>query len=471
MPINLEYGDDRFEDFCPALFNTTITRIGEKVVLENYPLCVRILLNKPSLEVLELCDGHTPVKNIIKLICDRHNLDELEARERIRVFLYKLHNLGFFGDIRNERNLTVEWDITYKCNLRCKHCLVDAGIGLPNELNTDECLEIIDELAKHRFRLIVFSGGEPFIRHDFLRILEYASDKGFIVKILTNATLVTPEIARKLRKCEVMFVQTSLEGANKATHDKIRGEGSFDKAIAGIKNMVAQNVSVGVATVLTSENYLELEELARLCIKMGVKILMPGELLIRGRAESNKLRPPPITDIEREKYIKGLADKYAGEILIKNQIDTTRQLLQLVDKGIVRYACSRIISGIAINPIGEVYPCKGFYGKCDGALATGSVCSLTYGRLPRERLDVILKRRLSVHIPTVEEIDTQCRYKKACLGGCAAETFKRKGTFLSPSPDCDEIRHRFENFEHEGYFSFSEEPGYPNARKDDESPH
>ena len=72
----------------------------------------------------------------------------------------------------------VSWNITRRCNLKCVHCYIDAGLAEPGELNTKEALDVVDQMAEVGVPLILFTGGEPLTRPDFFEIAEYAKDRG-----------------------------------------------------------------------------------------------------------------------------------------------------------------------------------------------------------------------------------------------------------------------------------------------------
>jgi len=87
----------------------------------------------------------------------------------------------------------VVWDVTYACNLKCKHCYANAGKPLENELTTEEAKQAIDKLDRASVPIIAFSGGEPLVRKDFFELAKYAHDKGIYVAVATNGTLIYKE--------------------------------------------------------------------------------------------------------------------------------------------------------------------------------------------------------------------------------------------------------------------------------------
>ncbi len=122
-------------------------------------------------------------------------------------------------------NLT--WEITLNCNLKCRHCLSDAGAPKQGELSTSQCFAVIDELAALKVFQINFGGGEPFIRPDFIKILEYAHSRGLVTCVSSNGVLLNGAVLEALSPMEGLYLQVSLDGADEATNDGIRGQGSY----------------------------------------------------------------------------------------------------------------------------------------------------------------------------------------------------------------------------------------------------
>src|SRR5512140_1777136 len=102
---------------------------------------------------------------------------------------YKLTKLEITPDFHLHAPLIVWLEVTRACNLRCRHCFVSARRPQPDELSTEQILSLLDELKAQNVFSIVFSGGEPFVRSDFLDIVDYAIRLGFVVAVVTNGIL------------------------------------------------------------------------------------------------------------------------------------------------------------------------------------------------------------------------------------------------------------------------------------------
>ncbi len=159
------------------------------------------------------------VEKVIEAGGRAFNVDMNEIREKFRDAHWRrglasvIEGLAKFG-VRKPfvpgAPFQVVWDITYACNLRCKHCYATAGKPLKDELTTEEALEVIDRLDRLGVTIIAFSGGEPLVRRDIFELTSHAAEKGIYVAIATNGTLITEEMARKMVDNGVKYVQISL---------------------------------------------------------------------------------------------------------------------------------------------------------------------------------------------------------------------------------------------------------------------
>jgi len=162
----------------------------------------------------------------------------------------------------SERRPIVVWNITRNCNLKCVHCYNDSGAGKTcNEATTPEAKAVIDDLAKFGVPSVLFSGGEPLMRHDLFELIGYAGDKGLRTVISTNGTLIDKETAKTIKDRGVSYVGISLDGIGEI-NDKFRGvDGAFARAVEGIKNCQDAGVRIGLRLTLTKRN---VEDLAAL---------------------------------------------------------------------------------------------------------------------------------------------------------------------------------------------------------------
>ena len=148
---------------------------------------------------------------------------------------------------------------------------------------------------------INIGGGEPMVRRDFFDLLEHAERCNIGVKFSTNGAFITPESARRLAAMNYLDIQISLDGADRATNDRVRGEGSFDIAIRAMENLRAANFGrFKISVVMTRDNVAQLDDFKSLADSYGAQLritrLRPAG---RGADTWNQLHPTAAQQIGR----------------------------------------------------------------------------------------------------------------------------------------------------------------------------
>ena len=163
------------------------------------------------------------------------------------------------------------WEVTKGCNLRCIHCRATATeLMSPQDLPTAKALDIIGQIAKFGNPILVLSGGEPLYRPDIFELAEYGTSLGLRVALATNGTLVTKDVAEKIKHAGIKRVSISLDGSDAATHDSFRGiPGAFDAAVYGMRNLQEFGVSVQINTTIARHNAHQLPEVLELARRLG----------------------------------------------------------------------------------------------------------------------------------------------------------------------------------------------------------
>ncbi len=190
------------------------------------------------------------------------------------------HLLQFSAD----KKPVVVWNMTRRCNLRCVHCYAQSeDISYENELNHEQSLKMIDDLADFGVPVILFSGGEPLVHPRLAEYAEYAVKKGMRAVISTNGTLITAEKARVLKEIGLSYVGISLDGLEE-THDKFRGlKGAFKKAMQGIKNCQDAGIKVGLRFTINKRNVHEIPGIFDLLEKLEIPRACFYHLVYSGR--------------------------------------------------------------------------------------------------------------------------------------------------------------------------------------------
>lgn len=165
--------------------------------------------------------------------------------------------------------ITSVWEVTMGCNMRCGHCGSSCAEALPDELTTEEALDLCDQIADLGLRWITLSGGEPLTRKDLPEIVERLASKGVAVNIITNGWMLNDSMAEKLKESGISTVAISIDGT-KPVHDKIRKKGSFDHAEQAFIALKSQGIKTGAVTTITKQNMGILEDLKNDLIRIGV---------------------------------------------------------------------------------------------------------------------------------------------------------------------------------------------------------
>lgn len=162
------------------------------------------------------------------------------------------------GSVKSNKPIVI-WNMTKACNLRCKHCYATATPhAAEGELSTEEGKAFIDDVAKFKAPVILFSGGEPFMRKDLIELIEYADSVGLRPVISTNGTMITEERAKAAKKAGVKYVGVSLDGLQ-TVNDEFRGvAGAFEKAISGMKNSLKAGLKTGLRFTISKHNQADL---------------------------------------------------------------------------------------------------------------------------------------------------------------------------------------------------------------------
>lgn len=183
----------------------------------------------------------------------------------------------------------VIWNLTRRCNLRCRHCYAtSADVPFPGELTHDQAMGVLGDLAGFGIPALILSGGEPLSRFDFFELAEHARELGFRhLSLSTNGTRVAENIDR-LADLAFDYVGISLDGIGKM-NDWFRGvDGAFDAALAGVRACKARGVKVGLRFTLTEDNAGMLPDMLDLCDSEGVDKFYLSHLVYAGRGDKNR---------------------------------------------------------------------------------------------------------------------------------------------------------------------------------------
>ena len=358
---------------------------------------------------------------------------------------------GSGGGSAGQRKPIVVWSSTKQCNLKCVHCYADSyGEKGENELTGAEARNMIDDLAAWGVSALLFSGGEPMIRPDFLELASYAVSKGLRVTVSTNGTLITPEIARKLKELNITYVGISFDGIG-PINDKFRGvDGAFEKALKGLRNLKAAGQKMGLRFTLTRHNtenldkifdFIEKEEIPRACFYHLVysgrgKGISKDDLthaesrkamdMMIERAEALAKRGKPIEILTVDNPCDGV---YLYLKLLKKDPERAKAVLKILEwNGGGANGSGATLSNVDWN--GDIHPDQ-FWQD----LTLGNVRDIPFSKLWGEGKHPVLAS-LRNRLPLLKGRCGTCAWKDICGGGFRVRAFRATGDMWAADPAC-----------------------------------
>jgi len=324
---------------------------------------------------------------------------------------------------------------TFRCNLRCKHCWVGTeDCDSPIEAPLDFFKSVIEQAIPLGLKKIKFTGGEPFFSSSTLGLLRFIKDKGLQIIFETNATLITREVAERLKETRLYHIAVSLDSGVAEFHDQKRGlKGAFQKAVEGIRNLNAVGLRPQIIMSLFKgdfdRHFSSLLDLGKTLQILNVKI---NPIVDVGRAEEL-----------RDKYTLGEVLAIYHKILGSNldtQIifDLPHSLKTLRDIREKRSRCGILgIMGvlpdrkISICGIGLSFPELSYRVKCNGQV--DGEC------LEKLWLDASIFQELREVLPNkLEGVCAKCIWSRICLGKCRAFAYAKYNDFRAPHPICQQ---------------------------------
>jgi AdoMet-dependent heme synthase len=348
------------------------------------------------------------------------------------------------------RPYVVSWNLTYRCNLACEHCYLDAGpkplVGTENfadrsELGTEECFRVIDEIAAFAPECVtILTGGEPLLRRDILEIVERASGRGLWVVVGTNGVRITENVARRLSEAGARGLSLSLDALDPDRHDGFRKvRGAWQNTVEGAEILNRTGLPFIVQTTAGSHNLGELESIADFAHdRLAAKVWNLYFLVPTGRGQF-------VSDITPAQYDEVLASlyriqrKYNGRMLvnakcaphyIKTVLENAGADGDVIPAQIRTYSdgaggCPAGTHYMGIRPNGDVTPCP-YLPTFAGTLRHSSLAELWTS----SELFTGIRQRTSLGGRCGDcEMNAQC-------GGCRARAYGMTGDVMAEDPLC-----------------------------------
>lgn len=347
-------------------------------------------------------------------------------------------------DTQPQQEFYFQWHITERCNLRCAHCYQNR-FSDSLELTLGDLKQIADQLCealrvwKRRGRIAV-TGGEPFAHGELLPLLEHldGKDEVLYLDVLSNGTLIQRDAIPALQRLDKLRrVQVSLDGATPDIHDAIRGTGTFERAIEGIRRLRSAGLTVTIMFTLHRRNAVDVPRLLDLVREEGVSALVIERLVPCGMGkglQDEMLTPKEISSIFS--YVSDRADVYAG-CDAGPDVLRYRTLWALLDPQGARATgdtppamhlgamCSVGMDGLCIMPDGTALPCRRLPIPL-GNIRTDGIFKIWYTS------DLLWKIRDKRNL---KGKCGNCELVARC-GGCRAIAYACTGDYLEEDPQC-----------------------------------
>ncbi|MBN2567970.1 MAG: heme b synthase [Deltaproteobacteria bacterium] len=334
----------------------------------------------------------------------------------------------------------VAWEITRSCNLACLHCRASAEKGpYEGEFSTEQCRNLLDDIAKFSKPVIILTGGEPYLREDIFDIARYGDEKGLRMVLATNGTLVTDEIAAETRKSGIKRISISLDGADAKSHDSFRGvPGAFEGALSGIDAFKRAGVEFQINTTITRINMGQVKEIYELTNRLGAVGHHIFLLVPTGRGK--ELAHQEIAPLDYEKILNWFYDESLSCSIqlkatcapqyyrIHKQREKERKNTAKEATGPLHSMTRGCMGGSSfcfISHVGQVQPC-GFLEIDCGQLTEQSIEDIWENSTVFNNLRDLGKYRGKCG---------RCPYIRVC-GGCRARAYETTGDYLAGEPFC-----------------------------------
>jgi heme b synthase len=332
------------------------------------------------------------------------------------------------------------WEVTRRCNLACLHCRAAAGSGpYPGELTTEEGMKLLDDLATMGQVVVILTGGEPLLRDDILELAAYGTRRGHRMVMAVNGTLLTPQIAARLREVGIQRVSISLDGATAASHDRLRAvPGAYDGALSGIAACREVGLPFQINTTVTRTNREELPAIYNLALTLKAAAHHVFVLVPTGRGE--QLREELVHPQEYEETLQWLlARQQEGRLFIKptcapqyyrlwrqdaaargERLTPASHGMEAMTKG-----CLGGQGFAFVSYKGEVQPC-GYLELTAGHIRETPFPEIWAGSDLFRQLRRVDDYHGKCHV---------CQYRQVC-GGCRARAYALTGDVLGEDPIC-----------------------------------
>ena len=320
-------------------------------------------------------------------------------------------------------------DITSKCNLNCRFCTDAAFLNRSSFLSfSDVCLAL--ERAKELgVSQITINGGEPFLHPQIEDILREAKERGFVVCVTSNGTLLSSQLVRAVGKY-IDYIQLSIDGTNAADHDFARGKpGAFSAVERAMEVLGKQGIKFTIRSTCLPGTLSKMDELVEYAIKHNASSISLNPVIPTAathREDLLDLQQMELFFTKLQELIERHHDsiRISTAMPIKNALQPWKEVSsELLDDPTFFSGCSAGICALFLNSSGELWPCAHLPIKICNLYDDWKVAFES-----SEIVDSLVAR-------AVKGKCASCRYKQSC-GGCRGYAFGLTGDYLAEQPNC-----------------------------------
>lgn len=334
---------------------------------------------------------------------------------------------------------TIFWEVTARCNLRCKHCYLHDELTTPSaqdtdELGTKDCLKIVEQFDEANVFYVSVLGGEPFARPDILEILRYMGEKKFWTRITTNGTLIDEPTARELAAIHIQGLFVSLEGPRAEINDAVRGKGSFKKAIQGVDYLRDFGIPFCIQVTVNRLNYDKIDSIIDLCLHLGAErtIFNSFDCFQSNSQFSSLLKLGKEEIFSAAQKIAKTKEEYPEDFIVSDMTSALRFLPRRPDPAVKNdrfIRCDLGLTQLAVLSNGDVIACKYMRDIILCNLQTTHLSEIP--KLPQFKK---FKDMRTLTIDEANEKCSTCEWRYVCGGGCRGRAYLQHADLLAPDP-------------------------------------
>lgn len=406
-----------------------ITEKEDDIILYNTTTRVKAYPNTATYEFAKRCRGDKPLQEIIAELSRMSGEPPKKVEKDLSTLIKTMEENKMISFVpsplhppRSEprevtlfkRIVSIIFDVTNRCNLRCKHCYNDSGPKRDDELTFEEIKKLIDTFADIGVLNMVLSGGEPLLHPRIFDIIEYIRSKPMSCIMFTNGTLITKEIVNRFKELSVLSVAMSLDGATPETNDSFRGvPKSFEKTVRAIEMLKEAGIAVRINVCLHKGILDEFGDLLNLFREWNITDYGVQPASYTGRPQEPDF---VITPEEYKKVLNQLKEYESAEGATINLPYVPQQI-----------NCGTGMNSLTIRSNGGITLCSPFPDE------------ISLGNIRKDSITEIwnnseLLNKIRGIDASESEMCRGCKHIKVCQGGCMAHNYRRTGKLVCGDP-------------------------------------